>query len=88
MGFKPENCEDFKVLFYSVQPMIAAFPGCMHVELLRDKTNPDFFFTLSHWNSEKDLEAYRVSELFKDTWTKTKALFAHKPEAWSTEKVT
>jgi heme-degrading monooxygenase HmoA len=40
-------------------------------------------FTFSIWDSEAALENYRQSDLFRDTWAKTKALFAEKAEAWS-----
>jgi heme-degrading monooxygenase HmoA len=42
-------------------------------------------FTVSIWESEDDLNAYRNSELFENTWAKTKVLFNDKPEAWSLE---
>ena len=45
----------------------------------------EIFFTLSIWEHPQALENYRNSELFKDTWSKTKALFdEQRPEAWST----
>ena len=34
----------------------------------------------------KNLEAYRNSKLFEETWTQTKALFADKPQAWSLQE--
>ena len=57
--------------------------GCQHVELLRDAAMPTIFFTLSLWDTEGSLEAYRQSELFRTTWAKTKILFADKPTAWT-----
>jgi hypothetical protein len=62
---------------------IRAFPGCRHMELLRHRANPQVLFTLSIWDSEEALDAYRDSALFQQTWAKTKALFADKPDAWS-----
>jgi heme-degrading monooxygenase HmoA len=41
------------------------------------------FFTYSKWESEADLNHYRFSAFFKETWTKTKMLFAAQPNAWS-----
>lgn len=43
-------------------------------------------FTLSHWESEENLEQYRQSELFKSTWAKTKVLFREKAQAWTLEE--
>ncbi len=42
-------------------------------------------FTYSYWESEAHLNTYRHSDLFRETWAKTKVLFADKPEAWSIE---
>ena len=62
---------------------IRAFPGCRHMELVQQINRPDVLFTLSHWDDEAALNAYRASALFAETWKKTKALFAEKAEAWS-----
>ena len=50
-----------------------------------DKDN--ILFTYSSWNAAEDLENYRNSELFKETWSYVKSLFEAKAEAWSTEIV-
>jgi len=86
MHFREEAVETFLTLFERVHPLIAMFPGCTHLELWRDKTNPNIFFTYSHWDKEESLEKYRKSFLFKSTWAKTKALFAENAEAWTLEK--
>jgi len=44
------------------------------------------FFTYSYWEHPDFLEQYRNSDFFKGVWTKTKALFSEKPEAWSVTK--
>ena len=66
--------------------MIRSFDGCSHLELWQQAGTSNVFFTYSWWESEDHLNKYRFSELFKDTWAKTKALFAAKPEAWSVEQ--
>lgn len=86
MTFTEENTETFLELFEVVQNKISNFEGCKSVKLLRDVNNPCMFFTYSKWEDENALNAYRKSALFDDTWTKTKALFSDKPEAWSTEE--
>ena len=83
MTFKPELVGEFTTLFHERKQTILSFPGCTHLELLRDSANENVFFTYSMWNSEADLNHYRFSEFFKDTWGRTKALFADKPNAWS-----
>jgi heme-degrading monooxygenase HmoA len=40
-------------------------------------------FTYSQWDSEESLNAYRQTELFVQTWKRTKTLFQEKAEAWS-----
>ena len=83
MTFRPEEVNVFTALFNERKQTIRAFPGCTHLELWQDSTHGNVFFTYSMWNTEADLNHYRFSEFFKDTWSKTKALFADKPQAWS-----
>jgi hypothetical protein len=88
MTFQADKIEIFKVLFEARKEQIRGFNGCEYLELLQNVNQPNIFFTYSFWNSETDLNAYRDSELFKDTWAKTKVLFDEKPEAWSVDSVT
>lgn len=83
MTFKETACNDFLTLFESKKKAIRAFPGCEHLELWRTTDSGNIFMTYSHWRSAEDLDAYRHSELFINTWTQTKVLFADRPEAWS-----
>ena len=87
LTFHENNIDNFKEIFEASKHKIAAMNGCQHVELLQNKAHPHIFFTLSLWDTEGSLEAYRESELFKTTWAKTKVLFSDKPAAWSTETV-
>ena len=83
MTFATEHISTFENLFEGVKHKIEGFEGCMHLNLYQDQNNPQIFFTYSLWSGETALEKYRYSELFKDTWAKTKILFSDKPEAWS-----
>ncbi len=83
MTFREEAVSDFTTLFAARKDTIRNFEGCNHLELWRDNTNPNIFFTYSKWDSQSALDHYRFSEFFKDTWGKTKALFAAPPQAWS-----
>lgn len=85
MTFVPEQVPVFLALFDTRKHLIAAAEGCTHLELHRQADTPHVFYTISRWNSVNDLERYRQSELFADTWSKTKALFADKPAAWTLE---
>ncbi len=87
MEFKPENIPTFLADFQLVKSKIRNYPGCLHLELWRDKRNPNIFFTHSKWQQEADLESYRHSELFKGVWAKTKPLFKEKAAAWSVDVV-
>ena len=83
MEFQQEKVNTFLDLFNSVYPEISSFDGCLKVTLLHSVDAKNVYFTYSTWESEHDLENYRASELFKQTWAKTKILFSNKPEAWS-----
>ena len=83
MTFQPEKCTDFEGLYDSVCQKIMSMPGCTSLSLKHDANQPNVYYTLSHWNSEESLQAYRHSELFKQTWARTKAMFADAPQAFS-----
>lgn len=83
MTFREEEVDNFRALFDERKELIRHFEGCSHLELWQDAHKSNIFFTYSIWQSETQLNHYRFSELFKDTWARTKALFADKPQAWS-----
>lgn len=79
-----EAADRFEALFSERRSRISSQPGCSHLELWQDAHEPLVFFTYSHWESEADLDRYRFSAFFKETWGLTKALFgAEKAQAWS-----
>jgi quinol monooxygenase YgiN len=86
MNFRPEKVYDFISVFQERKHLIASSAGCAGVELLRDISNPNVFFTYSKWQDETSLENYRQSELFNEVWSEVKKWFAAKPEAWSVEE--
>lgn len=87
MEFKKDKVNEFLSNFNANKEKIRAFEGCHFLELYRSKEVLDVFFTYSYWESEDALEAYRSSELFKNVWKKTKALFASRAEAWSVDRI-
>ena len=87
MTFKPESVSAFLENFESQKHSIRNFAGCRHLELWQDHSDKNIFVTYSHWESEEALNKYRDSELFKSVWSFTKALFAEKPQAFSTKKL-
>lgn len=87
MSFYKQNVEVFLKHFDANKKRIRGYNGCTFLELYRDKKDPSIFFTYSHWETEKDLERYRKSEVFNDVWSVVKPLFSIRPEAWSLEKL-
>ena len=83
MEFDEQRIADFLKIFADSRDKIRSFPGCMHLQLLQDKTDACVFFTYSHWRGERDLDTYRNSDLFEVVWSDTKKLFRAAPEAWS-----
>jgi quinol monooxygenase YgiN len=85
MHFRPEERETFLKIFDANKSAIRNFPGCRHLELLRDTNFPNNFTTLSHWDAVDDLNSYRNSELFDSVWIEVKKLFSARPEAFTLE---
>jgi heme-degrading monooxygenase HmoA len=87
LTFREEQVPEFLALFAETNERIRSFPGCRHLELLRCDQPGNIFFTYSIWDGQEQLDHYRYSEFFRDTWQRTKALFAEKAEAWSVMEV-
>jgi heme-degrading monooxygenase HmoA len=83
MEFEENHISDFLNIFASSKDQIRSFPGCIHLQLLQDESDPCVFFTYSHWRGEDDLKTYRYSDLFKSVWGDTRKLFRTAPRAWS-----
>ena len=87
MTFQENRVADFLEIFNNSKQKIRHFEGCQHLELLQDTHQSNVLMTYSYWESEAHLNIYRESALFKTTWAATKALFADKPVAFSSERV-
>jgi len=83
MTFQPEHVDAFRQLFETARPRIEAVSGCRSVALLRDADRPNVFMTFSVWDSDAALQAYRSSDFFRSTWSRTRQLFLEKPVAHS-----
>lgn len=83
MTFRPDRLDDFLALFAEARPKIAAAPGCRRLELWQDARFPNVLSTYSEWDGPEALEAYRRSDLFRQTWARTTPLFAAAPVAHS-----
>jgi (4S)-4-hydroxy-5-phosphonooxypentane-2,3-dione isomerase len=86
MEFQQKEIKSFIEMFNSIQDKIVNFDGCMGVELLNSVDSDAVYFTYSTWKSQRHLENYRNSKLFKETWAKTRKMFSNKAEAWSLVK--
>ncbi len=86
MTFKPNEVDNFIDLFENTKDKILNREGCCSLKLIKD-INSSILFTYSIWETDQHLNDYRNSELFEDTWSKTKILFSEKPEAWSTNQL-
>lgn len=87
MTFRKGEGEEFKKIFNASKKSIREMRGCIFLELLEDLNDADLFFTYSVWSSEDDLNRYRHSDLYKEIWPKTKALFAAEPEVHSMKRI-
>lgn len=87
MRFQEDKIDAFVENFHQIKDKIRDFEGNQFLELYQDKNDNRIFFTYSFWETEAHLEKYRHSELFKEVWTYTKAMFSDKPEAWSVDKI-
>ena len=83
MEFHPHHVNDFENLFEQVKNKIRHFPGCLSLDVWTEAGAPHVYFTFSRWISPADLEAYRHSDLFRETWAQTKRWFSAKPQAFS-----
>jgi heme oxygenase (mycobilin-producing) len=86
MHFTETGVEEFLEIFNANKQAIRNFEGCTHLQLLRDVDDLTIFTTLSHWQSEENLNRYRNSELFGKVWSQVKAMFAERSVAFSLQK--
>ena len=76
LTIRPNSLANFLAMYAEVETKIRAMPGCQHLELWQDARFSNIVTSCSHWKSDRALEAYRESELFRNTWARVKPLFA------------
>jgi heme oxygenase (mycobilin-producing) len=86
MHFTEAGVEEFLEIFNKNKTAIRNFPGCQHLQLLKDADDPNTYATLSYWDEPQSLENYRKSELFGSVWGRVKTLFSERSQAFSLEK--
>lgn len=87
MEFEEEKISDFLSLFEERKLKIRNTQGCNYLELWQDETDKNVYYSYSIWDSVDDLNNYRNSEFFQDTWLKFKSWFKNKPQVFSTNKI-
>lgn len=85
MRFQPGKGQEFLRIFTESSHAIRTQQGCLYLSLLQ--SSPDDFVTVSHWQNEYDLDAYRHGQLFGSIWPRLKVLFREKAWAESFEIV-
>lgn len=85
LTFNANYCEEFEHQFPAVRKIVENSKGCRGVQL--QKANKQLYFTISKWDDETALNDYRKSANFQEIWSKFKANFSEKPEAWTTEEL-
>lgn len=86
LSILPEKQGAFLALFAKNNESIKAMPGCTSVRGFQSD-GTDYFFTISNWKSEDDLNNYRQSELFGAIWPTVKTWMNDKPEAWTLKEI-
>ena len=86
LRFLPNEVKAFESLMESFAEDIRAQPGCLHLDILLDREDELAKVTLSHWENEESLDAYRASDLFGQVWPQAKKMFSAPPEVWTFEK--
>ena len=84
MDMLPDAEVAFLEIYSRSREAIRAQKGCMGLDLLRSVRDGHVsLWTISMWQSVDDLETYRSSALFRNTWTAVKPLFSGRAEAWT-----
>ncbi len=87
LSFEHQHVNTFLQVFEDTKIAIRSFDGCDYLELMQDHTHINVYYTHSKWRSDEALQRYRQSELFQNTWSKTKILFNDKPLAYSLKSI-
>lgn len=82
-----DKVDAFITIYNESKAFIAQSKGNRSVKLVRDIHQANLVFTLSSWDSEADLNAYRQSDFFAVVWSKVKPLLQSKTDAWSLEEI-
>ena len=79
--------EAFRNIYQRRNPFKNGVKGCKAVNIMRDVMHKNIYYTVSQWDSVDDLEAYRKSDYFKETWPMVKAQLSQRAEAFSMTEI-
>lgn len=85
---KQTDLEAFRVIYDARNPMKNKVKGCRSVKIMKEINDENVYYTVSMWDSDADLEAYRSSAYFKETWPMVKAHLAVRAEAFTLKDIT
>ena len=75
--------EAFQEIYRSRNPYKNGVKGCQDVKVMKDVNEDNVYYTVSLWDRNEDLEAYRQSDYFAETWPMVKAQLSKRAEAFS-----
>ena len=87
MTVDEKNVGDFRKYFENYNQQIMQVDGCHHHDFLEDKNDPTTFFTYTTWETERQIERYRRSEMHRLHKEKMKEFYAKDDIAWTVEKI-
>lgn len=87
LEFQPEKVGEFVAFFTKNKHVISSYPGCLSLDLYKDASLQNVYYTFSTWESEDALNAYRDSTTFDVLWSYAKQRFAGKPLAYSLAEI-
>ena len=87
LTFSVDKRDVFLNYFETIKNEIRKSEGCIEVSAFENKHKKGQFFTISKWETEIKLNAYRKSDLFRKVWPTVKEWMIDKPEAWSMNNI-
>lgn len=87
LEFDPDKVHEFVEFIGENKNKITSFPGCHSLEIFRDATLDNVYYTFSIWENGEALEVYRHSDTFRLLWSYAKERFSGKPQAYSLTKI-
>lgn len=77
----------FEKIYKERNPSKNKIQGCRSVEVMKDVNEDLVYYTVSQWDANEDLEAYRASAYFSETWPMVKAQLSQRAEAFSMTEI-